>query len=370
MDDVLIIGGGVIGLSLAYELAGAGTQVRLIERGLPGQEASWAGAGILPSGNRSTAENAYDELVGLSHELHPRWAAALREETGLDNGYRRCGGLYVARSAQDAEELLQTNRWWQRHQIAVEHIAPEDLCTREPALNASPFHAASFLPDEAQLRNPWHLKALLAACQKRGVQVDTETCAEDVEVRRGRIVGLRTHAGQLTAGRYCICGGAWSRALLSRLDIELPLKPIRGQIVLLSMPQPPLRHIVNEGSRYLVPRYDGHVLVGSTEEDAGFDKRTTAEAVQGLLHFALELVPSLGEASVERTWAGLRPGTTDGLPFLGPIPGVSNAFIAAGHFRSGLQMSPGTAVVMAQLLRGQPPEIDLSPFRVERVQEK
>jgi glycine oxidase len=129
---------------------------------------------------------------------------------------------------------------------------------------------------------------------------------------------------------------------------------------------PPIRHILNVGSRYLVPREDGHVLAGSTEEEAGFDKSTTPEAIAALIDFARQHVPALNEATVQQTWAGLRPGSLDGLPYLGPLPGLINGFVAAGHFRSGLFLSPATARVMGQLLRDEPPEVDLSAFDVLR----
>ncbi len=144
------------------------------------------------------------------------------------------------------------------------------------------------------------------------------------------------------------------------------IKPIRGQMVLLSLNRMIVERIVNEGARYLVPRADGRLLVGSTEEDVGFDRDTTAGAVSDLLQFAMSLAPGLEGARVERFWAGLRPSTQDGLPYLGRLPDLENAFMAAGHFRSGLQLSPGTAVVMGQLIRGEQPTIDLSQFRTDR----
>jgi glycine oxidase len=136
--------------------------------------------------------------------------------------------------------------------------------------------------------------------------------------------------------------------------------------VLFGCERPPITRIINEGSRYLVPRDDGHVLAGSTEEEVGFDKRTTDEAIFELTEFARGVLPALADAPIERTWAGLRPGSFDGLPYLGRLPGLKNAFVAAGHFRTGLFLSPATAVVMSQLLRGQPPDIDLAAFRVGR----
>jgi glycine oxidase len=137
-------------------------------------------------------------------------------------------------------------------------------------------------------------------------------------------------------------------------------------MVLFGCAQPILSRIVNEGSRYLVPRGDGRLLAGSTEEDVGFDRSTTAGGVRSLLDFALGLVPWLAQATIDRTWAGLRPATADGLPYLGRVPGLSNALVAAGHFRGGLQLSSGTAILMGQLLRGLAPQMDLAPFAVDR----
>jgi glycine oxidase len=154
--------------------------------------------------------------------------------------------------------------------------------------------------------------------------------------------------------------------LAARLGIYARIKPIRGQIVLLTSPRSVLSRIVNEGSRYLVPREDGRLLVGSTEEDSGFDRATTAGGVAGLLDFAFSLVPELKRAAVERYWAGLRPATDDGLPYLGRVPDLDNVFVAAGHFRGGLQLSTGTAVTMSQCILGQRPQVDLTAFRLDR----
>jgi glycine oxidase len=222
------------------------------------------------------------------------------------------------------------------------------------------------LPGEAQLRNPRHLKALLASCRQRGVEVSERCELLEFDCSGGEIRGVETSQGYLTAKFYCLTSGAWTRSLLERLGIANGVFPVRGQMVLFRCERPPLAHILNEGPRYLVPRDDGRVLVGSTEEEVGFDKRNTAEAVAELTNLARELVPALAHAAVERTWAGLRPGSFDSLPYLGKIPGLANAFVAAGHFRTGLYLSPGTAVVMSDLIRGKTPEIDLAPFRVGR----
>ena len=371
MYDCLIIGGGGIGLSLAYELSGHGLRLKVIDRGQPGREASWAGAGILPPANQSPQAPPYEQLRGLSHQLHVKWASALREETGIDNGYRRCGGLHLARNAAAAEALCGVMAALEQMKITVEELSPDAVAGLEPALGplsgTGDVHAAYLLPEEAQIRNPRHLRALLAACLKRGVEVTGGVAAEDFEIRGDRIQAVHTGCGPLRAETVCICSGAWSNALLGRLGLKRPVvRPIRGQMVLFSCDRAPLGRVINEGLRYLVPRDDGRVLAGSTEEDVGFDCRTTGGGVAGLLEFALGLVPSLSAARLERTWAGLRPATVDGLPYLGPIPGVENALIATGHFRSGLHLSPGTAVVLGQLVRGENPDIDLAPLHLDR----
>jgi len=368
MDDVLILGGGVIGLSLAYELARGGARVRVVDRGLPGQEASWAGAGILPPAIQRPNDHPYQQLTGLSHTLHRQWSEQLREETGVDNGYRRSGGLYVARTREETEALREVANDFRDRGIEVEEVSPGSLGDMEPALAAAApaIATALLLPDECQLRNPRHLKALLLACASRGVTVEAGVEVEQCHLRGGRIDSLAANGGVLRAKRYCVAAGAWTRILLARLGLALAIKPIRGQIVLLAAPRPVLQRIVNEGSRYLVPRPDGRLLIGSTEEDAGFEKRNTAAAVGGLIEFAASLAPVLASASVERVWSGLRPATRDGLPYLGSVPGIDNLFVAAGHFRGGLHLSTGTAVVMACLLRDEAPPIDLAPFRLDR----
>jgi glycine oxidase len=367
MDDCLILGGGVIGLSLAYELAGHGMKVQVLDRAAPGQEASWAGAGILPPGNLAAARTAEEQLAGLAHELHPQWSAQLREETGIDNGYRRCGGLYLADDEGGRQELRQCAESWSALNVPAEMLSPDELAKLEPGLaRRPPGGSALWLRGEAQLRNPRHLKGLLAGCTRRGVRITPDVAAEGFDIRAGRVRGVRTTVGEQYAETVCVASGAWSGELLAQLGVRTALRPIRGQMVLLACIAPPFERVVNHGRRYLVPRDDGRLLVGSTEEDAGFDKQTTAEGVGGLLQFALELAPTLAVAHVERTWAGLRPETPDGRPYIGRVPGLENAFVAAGHFRRGLQLSPATAVVLGQLIRGQQPRISLDTFGVDR----
>ena len=296
-----------------------------------------------------------DGLYGVEQQV-----AADESEDG-----RHVPALYLAPDEPSAAQLKQMAADYGQRGIEAQWLSPADVRQLEPALASEHLRGACLLPDECQLRNLRHVKGLLLACRDQGVTIQPGTPIDDFVLQGDRIIAARAAGLELRAKQFCVAGGAWTRTLLERLGFRPRIKPIRGQIVLLSG-QRVLKRVVNEGHRYLVPRADGRVLVGSTEEDVGFDKRTTAEAIGDLLRFALELVPPLKGHHVERTWAGLRPGNGDGLPYLGRIPGLANAFVAAGHYRQGLHLSPGTAVVMSELIRGLAPQVDLTPFRLDR----
>lgn len=360
--DVLIIGGGIIGLTTAYLGAKAGLRVEVCDRTDLGREASWAGAGIIPPGNFEHAATPIDRLRAVGSEGLPQFSAELRERTGIDNGYRRCGGIEFL-GASDSYALAL----WDAERIRYERLSPDSLRKLEPAIANSPgepFH----LPDCAQVRNPWHLRALAAACERIGVTLRPHSPVAGWVLDNSRAVGVHFSDGTVqSAGRFLLAAGAWSETLLKPLGHTPGVHPVLGQIVLLKPRQPVASHVLMLGKEYLVPRSDGRVLIGSTEEpEAGFEKRTTAEATAKLRGLALRLLPPLADAEVEKCWAGLRPGSPDGLPFLGAVPGTENVFVAAGHFRAGVQLSLGTARVMTSILRGETPPISLDEFRLDR----
>jgi glycine oxidase len=364
-DDVIIIGGGVIGLSVAYVLAREGVRSTVLDRRELGREASWAGAGMIPPNTERLALGPMVELRSWSAELYPRWSAALREETGIDNGFRRTGGVDVAATLDEDNALRAAAGRWRIEGIAYERLAPGDFGRVEPALSPA-LRVAYFLPDRAQIRNPRHLRALAEASSKRGAALRPGLSARGFEVRDGRVVAVRTDEGDLPCGCVVVAAGAWSAGLLESVGVHATTPPVKGQIVLLRGDRPLLRRIVEHGNNYLVPRDDGRILVGATEEEAGFDTRTTSEAVRDLIGEAIALCPSLAGAEVERAWAGLRPGSLDTRPYIGPAPGLPNLIVATGHKRAGLQLSPATAEVVADLVLGRPPRIDLAPFAVDR----
>jgi glycine oxidase len=363
--DVLLIGGGVVGLSLAWELASKGAKVQVVDSGELGREASWAAAGMLPPG--PTAEKrsgcpAYDQIQGLSHELHPVWHDRLRAEVGIDNGYRPTGAIYAAESS---DNLDQHSEEWTRWGLQFHDLDPVAIADLEPNLQFE--GKAAFLPSECQLRPPWHLKALIAACQKSGVQLTPGCQVTGFEVQKGRVTATETSLGAVSAGHVCLNSGCWSSQIATGLGLNLPIRPIRGQILLLKGQPGVVKRIVNNGPRYLTPRPDGRVLVGSTQEEVGFNKQNTVEGVAELMNFATRLCPALADFTLEQSWSGLRPGTADGLPYLGRFPNLENAWLATGHFRAGIQLSVATAVIMRSLILGQEPPVDVSELSVKRV---
>jgi glycine oxidase len=334
----------------------------------------------LPAGNPKRAKSPMGRLRSQAVSFFPEFSAELKALTGIDNGYWQCGGLELRCSADDLEKkrlerLAQVERGEGLHCDILDAAALHCL---EPNL-APGFPGAIYFPGVAQIRNPRHLQALIAAAQAKGVQLLPHTPCQAIERSGERINGVRTPLGPLTAEKYVMAAGTWTTGLLAELGWQLAVKPIRGQIVLLN-PQSlrhqrgglALAHILLMGHQYLVPRQDGHILVGSTEEDVGFDKRTTESAKEALLDLAARTVPCLVNAPMEKHWAGLRPGSPDGKPYLGQVPGHANLYVAAGHFRSGLQLSIITGMLMRDLLLGQARLDaeegggDLTPFRPDR----
>ena len=250
---------------------------------------------------------------------------------------------------------------WRSEGVVAEELTAEQALRIEPQLSPH-LQRVCRLPEMAQVRNPRHLKALLTGCAARNVQLIPGCSVVGFTSARERVVSVRTSNGEMSAGEYCVAGGAWSGQLLAEAGCTLDIEPVRGQIVQLSATPLPFQHVIECGPRYLVPRPDGRILVGSTEEWVGFEKRNTAAGISGLIEFATELVPSLAQAKFERAWAGLRPGTRSGHPWLSPVPQINNLFVAAGHFRSGLQLSPGSAILMSQMILRHEPAMETDAF--------
>ena len=337
VSDICVIGGGIIGMSVARDLALTGRSVTLLERDVPGRQASWAGAGMLPPA-APFRDAAFSDLIARSHALWPDLSAALHEETGLDNGFRRCGGLERAASESQRSKHAAA---WQRAGARVRLVDGGELAAEHPAVD--PAGCWYYLPDHWQVRNPRHLKALEIACRTAGVDIRSGQTAHAIH-EKPRSAIVRTPADRFEAGHVVVAAGAWSQPLLAGLEpsADRGVYPVRGQMLLLRT-DVRLRTIVQDGPRYLVPRFDGRLLVGATVEDVGFTTQTTASGLADLLGHAVRLCPALESAEVLSHWAGLRPQCDAG-PRLGP---VSERVVAAcGHFRDGLCLSPVTAAIV------------------------
>lgn len=365
-----IIGGGVIGLNLAFELASRGRKVLVLDENELGHSASWAGAGILPPATFRADDEPLEQLRGLSHQYHPVLAARLKAITGIDTGFRQCGGLYIARTPGEAATLNAQQSLWEDQQIIAQAWQPNQLPQFEPALqylsDSGRLRSIWYLPQECQLRNPRHLKALKSACELLGVHLLPHTPAKHLDILPSGQIRIDCGQQQLIADQVSICSGAWTKLLLDSLSVPNGILPIRGQMLLYRTESPILRRIVNEGHRYLVPRDDGYLLAGSCEEEAGYEIHTTAEMLTDLKAWAESLLPQLATVPIERSWAGLRPGSFDTLPYIGRVPGWQELYVAAGHYRAGLHLSCATAVVLADLMTGKQPQIDLRLFRIGR----
>jgi len=376
----IVVGGGIIGLSIAYELAKRGRTVKVLERERFGRNASWAGAGILPPTNAQTAIHPQEHLEALSHLLHEQWSAELQDLTGIDNGFMKCGGMYLARTTGELAALTGMELDWRYRKIDFESVDASDWerrfgsigdsITMALQLDGSKIRKAVWVPGESQFNNAVHVKALVAACTKLGVVLRQDTGNVSIECSNNRIDGVSFGSERLEAEHYYLTAGPWSEQLVAPSKVPLPMQPVRGQVALYKLSldgefRPPWP-VVNEGTRFLVPRRDGHVLAGATIEEAGFDCRTSEDEIRELRTWAEELSGALNPSTYVKSWAGLRPGTYDGFPYLGRLGELANAFVATGHFKAGLYLSTGTAVVMADLAEGNSSAIDLRPFSPSR----
>jgi glycine oxidase len=363
--DTLIIGGGVVGLTTAFRLAECGLSVIVLDRNSIGREASWAGAGMLPpAGVCSDSLPAEARLRSYSCSLWDGFSRELRERTGIDNGYRVCGGLQL--TTADLQYVVRERvRQWSLEGIRVTPLTRSEVAEMVPGLSDT-FSDVWFMPEFSQVRNPRHLQALRAACENLNVRFLENAESAHFKTANQQIIEVTTRTARISAAEICISAGAWSGGLLESFGITVPVIPVRGQIVQLRMDELPFRCVLELDKRYLVPREDGLILVGSTEEYAGFRKQNTPEVVSDLLHFAEQMVPDLSSAEVVRTWSGLRPCSPDELPLIGRSTSIRNLVIGTGHFRSGLQMSPGTAAILADLIRGQMPAISVDGLAPDR----
>lgn len=363
MSDVIIVGGGAIGMLTARQLLQRGVSVTLIEKTETGVEASWAGGGIVSPLYPWNYVPAISALATWAQAAYPALVAQLREETGIDAELSPCGLLML-----DPPDYDKALRWGQQFGKTVAAVDRDFVSAREPAAT-SHWQRALWLPYVNNVRNPRMLRALKASLLRQpSFRLLSHTA---VDALTATVSGVSVRCGDDVhqAGRVVICAGAWSAGLLAPLGLRLPVVPVRGQMLLFDARPGLINSIILKDGKYVIPRCDGHILVGSTTEEVGFDKAITDDAQQLLRHHAEDIVPALAQVKVVKQWAGLRPGSPGGLPYIGAVPGVPNLFVNAGHYRNGLVLAPASAQLMADLLTGHPPAVDPAPYDPARIRE-
>jgi glycine oxidase len=346
--DVIIIGAGIIGLSLAISLRKQGLRVLMVERGEPGREASYAAAGML-AGSGAEIPPALRILAQESARLYPGFAHEMEDESGIKVDLRDQGTILLS---------VQGN-----FPNSAERLSPEQARALEPALRHPEVESgisAAFLSERSV--DPRALvAAAIKAARHREVDISSGTAVQALLVEAGRVTGIRTEKTSYSAPVVVICAGAWAGSVLPH---NFPIRPVKGQMLAV-VGGPKIQHVVRADNVYLVPRSDGRLVIGSTLEDAGYNKQTDVDTIKQLRHAAIAMAPALAEAKVHEAWAGLRPGTPDELPLLGKTS-TAGYLIATGHYRDGILLAPVTAQVMTDLILHRSPSYDLTAFLPSR----
>jgi glycine oxidase len=360
--SAIIVGGGIIGCTIAWELTRSGIHCTLIDKGALNQEASTAAAGMLGAQVETHHPGSFYELCRLSQRLYRDWSHEVNRISGISPQYIEEGILRAALTYEDEQELKSRLPWIQD----AEWLSAADMLALEGGLSPHIRGGLRFAQDH-QI-HPVHLaKALQAGLHKLGCEIREWTPVLSLIERQGRIEGVQTAEGQLFADHVIVCAGAWGSSLTEPIGLQLPLFPVKGQCISLRTEGPVIRSTVFTKGCYIVPKMDGSMTIGATQEEVGFNKRCHISAVSELYTKAVQLLPGLDQAELVNTWAGLRPGTRDGLPLLGTSIQAPGLTIAMGHYRNGILLAPATGRLIKQQLLGERTDMDLTPFSPDRL---
>ena len=363
---VIIIGGGIIGASIAWRLARERADVVVLERARLGQEASWAAAGLIAPQAEAQVPGVFFDLCLAARRVFDATIDRLVGDSRLDPEYDPHGILYLALDSAERAELESRARWHRESGALVHELSSAEARKLEPAVSAETLFALH-LPDNRRLDNRKLTQAYIAAALNSGAQFREGVRVDSIVTAGGRATGVRLHDGAiLAADLIIVAAGSWSHQIRGLESDRVALHPVRGQIVCFETRPRILTPSVFSMRGYLVPRRDGRILAGSTMEEAGYNKTVTLAGMEKIVRGALAMVPSLAELPFREAWAGLRPATKDLLPVLGPSPSISNVIWSTGHYRSGILLSALTGEVIADLVAGRKPSIDLAPFSPAR----
>ena len=362
--DVIVIGAGAIGTSISYQLARAGARVMLFDRGPVGHESTAASAGLIMVRHGGV----HHAIAGLSQEsarLFPALAAELLDRTGMDIGYRPSGVLQLAFTEAEERALRSERDLELRQGATIPWLDAQGALDLEPGVNPR-IRAAIYHADDHQVLPLQFARALARAAVDLGAVVREGAAIDRLRIDRDRVVGVALGEEVVPANEVVIANGTWAGAWASALNVAIPVRPIRGQMVALRTTGTPLRQVVHNADGYAVTRADGNTIMGTTVEDVGFDPRPTAAGIARLLEQAAQLAPKLADATVLSAWAGLRPGTPDALPIIGRLGEWQGVSIASGHFRNGILLAPITGELIADLLLRRKPRLALDAFDPDR----
>ncbi len=347
----LIIGGGVIGLSIARELHKRGVvQITLVDKGVCGEEASWAAGGMLGPQAEADESGAFFDLCSASRCLYPDLAAELLEETGIDIELDRSGTLYLAFTDEDVAEVHNRMRWQRKAGLAVEHLSADAARQAEPFISTD-IRGALFFPNDWQVDNRKLLSALKLYAEINGIKLVENAQIQRLIVEDGRVIGAETDESRILADKTVLATGAWTSLIkLGIAEMPFQIEPVRGQVIAFQTAKRLFESVIYSRRGYLIPRADGRILVGSTSENAGFDKSLTESAASNLREMASEIAPVTAGLPVAAHWSGLRPYADDEMPVIGTLTGIENLFIATGHYRNGILLAPLTAQIAAESL--------------------
>ncbi|MCU7959796.1 MAG: glycine oxidase ThiO [gamma proteobacterium symbiont of Bathyaustriella thionipta] len=362
MSHNIIIGAGAIGLMSALELLAAGDSVHIFEQNLPGQESSWAGGGILSPLYPWRYAPAVNALARWSQDYYPKFSNHLKLHNKTDPEWVGSGLLLPALG----DEYETAVAWADRYGLDATLLKQPALGQSCPSLS-NKFDDALWLPQIAQSRNPRLCQALLEEALRCGVKISTHHPVEQLQIQQHKACGVMTRQGLQPADRVIVCAGAWTTPLLNKWPQPPQISPVKGQMLLFKAPAGLLEQIVLYKDRYAIPRLDGHILFGSTLEQADYDKQTSREAREDLLAAAYELIPGLQDYPMVKQWAGLRPSSPNGIPYIGPHPEISGLFINSGQYRNGLVTGPASARLLADLVLQREPIIDPKPYALDAV---